>query len=90
MTENKSQIDIIDPIIENNLEGYEPDECEYAPKKISKIEGLIYWWIFANYGPFLAKMPIIDIRKLSEYLHLCLFDEIEFHIPVVYKKEKEN
>ena len=39
MTENKSQIDIdiIDPIIENDLQGYELDEGEYAPKTVSRI-----------------------------------------------------
>ena len=86
MTANKSQIDIdiIDPIIENDLQGYELDEGEYAPKTVSRIEALIYEWLCGR--------TIMDslwfIRDLSEYLHRALFDmDIELG-PVVYMSEE--
>ena len=69
MTENKSQIDIIDPIMDNNLDGYEPDECEYAPEKVSLIEALIYNWVRNNFGRSEAMEPSWNISALAEYLH---------------------
>lgn len=84
MTENKSQIDVIDPIIKNDLRGYKLREDEYAPKTVSRIEALIYEWLCGR--------TIMDslwfIRDLSEYLHRALFDmDIELG-PVVYMREE--
>ena len=84
MTENKSQIDVIDPIIKNDLRGYKLREDEYAPKTVSRIEALIYEWLCGR--------TIMDylwfIRDLSEYLHRALLDTEEPLDPVVYLREE--
>ena len=71
MAKNKSQIDIdiIDPILENNLENYELEEDEYAPEKVSLIEALIYNWVRNNLGRSEAMEPSWNISALAEYLH---------------------
>ena len=89
MTEIKSQIEIIDPIMDNNLDGYEPDECEYAPKKISKIEAIIYDWVVDNFGTSEAMSPSWNITMLAEAIHENLNDNYEQSNTVVYENEGE-
>ena len=91
MTENESQIDIdiIDPIVDNNLDGYEPDECEYAPKKISKIEAIIYDWVVDNFGTSEAMSPSWNITMLAEAIHENLNDNYEQSNTIVYENEGE-
>ena len=91
MTENESQIDIdiIDPIMDNNLDGYKPDECESAPKKISKIEAIIYDWVVDNFGTSEAMSPSWNITMLAKAIHENLNDNYEQSNTVVYENEGE-
>ena len=84
MTENKSQIDIIDPIIKNDLGSYELAKHEYAPETVSRIEALIYGRLCGR-----TSMDYLwFIRDLSEYLHRALLDTEEPLGPVVYLREE--
>ena len=82
MTENKSQIYIIDPFIKNDLGNYELANGEYAPKTVSRIESLIYEWplhtIFEQR---------VYIRELAEFLHNSLLDERVKVGPVIYLRD---
>ena len=90
MTKNKSQIDIIDPIINNNLNGYEPGEHEYAPPKITQLEALIYYWVYSNIGMRYARLPLFDIHELAQFLREYLFEDVELNIPLIYDKPCED
>jgi len=87
MARNASQIEIIDPIINNNLGHYELDEDEYAPKNITKIEALIYNWVETNFGSSEAMSPSWKITELAEYLHNNLLNDKLSLRPVVYLNE---
>ena len=87
MTKNKSQIDIIDPIIENDLKGYELDEGEYAPKTVSRIEALIYSWVVYYFGKGEAMSPSWSITALAEDLHGSLLNDNIPLKPVIYLNE---
>ena len=84
MTESKTQIDIIDPIMENDLGDYKPYEDEYAPKTFSRIEGLIYQWSLNT-----CFEQRVYIRELAEFLHDNLLDKRVQLGPVVYEREDD-
>ncbi len=79
--------ELIDPFIDNNLDGYEPDECEYAPKKIRKIEAIIYDWVRDNFGCSEAEAPSWNINYLAEEIHDNLNGDYEQSHTVLYQNE---
>ena len=80
-------IETLDPYIDNNLDGFEIEENEYAPKKIRKIEAIIYDWIFDTFGPSEAKCPSWNINYLTEEIHDSLNDHYRQSHAVRYLNE---
>ena len=84
MTKIKSQIDIINPIIENINDGYDKEAWEYSPEKITKMEAIIYDWIVDNYGFPLAKDSRCKAKRLIEIIHDHLVRDYKQSYQVVY------
>ena len=82
MTENKSQIDIIDPIIANKSAKKYDDY--YEPKTIRKLHAMIYDWVSENYGHNEAEDPSWSIVALAYFLHEHLLDDYVQKITVGY------
>ena len=91
MKENESQIDIIDPIIENKpISGdYWKNKEFYTPKTIRRLHAMIYDWLCNHYGPEEAQNPYWSIVALANYLHENLLDDYEQQDPVVYTDDCE-
>ena len=59
----------------------------YAPKKISKIEAIIYDWVVDNFGTSEAMSPAWNITMLAEAIHENLNGDYEQSNTVVYENE---
>jgi len=84
MTKNKSQFDIIDPIIENEYYGYDKEAWEYSPEKITKMEAIVYDWLVDNYGFPLAKDSHGKLKRLIKTIHEHLLNDYKQSYEVIY------